>query len=161
MLKFLQNKEEVLDMIHELSTCSELSDFKIGATGSFMTNENKKTSPVDIVLKLNDSDEDEDSDFGTADKSKIGSIEIIDFIQRYISEQYSNKINIIWFDLIEEDETSLLNYVKSHGIEANPESVYTNIVEHLYWADDIKDSLDDSDEDSDFNTEDSDFNDED
>jgi hypothetical protein len=129
MLKFLQNRDEAIDLVHSLSECPELSDFKLGLAGSFVQGLNKKASPIDIVLKLK---EDKNSDM-------IGSFYINGFIRKYLSDLYSNKVHIIWLDLLETDEESLLEYMPKVGVEMNPESAYTNIASTVKWVNDEED----------------------
>ena len=134
MLKFLENRDEVVDLVHSLSEQPEVSSFKLGVTGSYVTGQNKKNSSIDIVLKLRDGE----------DKDLIGSLNIAFAIHRYMEASYSNKIKIIWLDLLEKDEESLLNYVAEDGIEVNPESAYTNIVADVRWVDEVEDNDEDS-----------------
>lgn len=130
MLKFLENRDEVVDLVHSLSEQPEVSSFKLGVTGSYVTGQNKKNSSIDIVLKLRDGE----------DKDLVGSLTIASAIHRYMTASYSNKIKIIWLDLLEKDEESLLDYVAEEGIEANPESAYTNMVADVRWVDEVEDS---------------------
>lgn len=125
MLKFLQDQSEVLDMLTELHENSLFSDFRIGVAGSYAVGNNKAGSSIDLVLKLKDG----------CDKDKIGSLSIIDSIHSVIKDDYSNKLQVIWLDLLEKDEEKLLEFMRTQGIELNPESAYTNIVEHVSWVD--------------------------
>lgn len=125
VLKFLENRDEVLDLVHDLAECDVLKPFRVGVAGSYVNATNKKGSSIDIVLKLNEGEK----------RSLIGSFETISFIKHQLQDVYSNKINVLWLDLLEEDETKLLDFVRTSGIEANPESAYTNIVEMVKWAD--------------------------
>lgn len=133
MLKFLENRDEVVDLLHYLSENTVLSAFKLGVAGSYAEGMNKKSSPIDIVLKLREGE----------DKSMIGSLDVSYQIHRLMHNVYSNKVQIIWLDLLEKDEVALLNFVRTHGVEANPESAYTNIVEAVHWVDEDEDSDDD------------------
>lgn len=132
MLKFLQNRDEALDLAHSLADCPELSAFEVGIAGSYVTGLNKKASAIDIVLKLKDGE----------DKNLIGDLDISFYIHQYMAPIYSNKIKIIWLDLLEKDEESLLEFMAEEGVEHNPESAYTNIVGDICWVND-----DDSDDD--------------
>lgn len=125
MLKFLENRDEVVDLLHYLSENTVLSSFKLGVAGSYAEGLNKKSSPIDIVLKLRENE----------DSSLIGNLDVSYQIHRLMHNVYSNKIQIIWLDLLEKDEEALLNFVRTHGVEVNPESAYTNIVEAVYWID--------------------------
>ena len=145
MLKFLENRDEVLDLIRDLAECDVLKPFKVGVAGSYVNATNKKGSPIDIVLKLNEGEK----------RSLIGAFEITSFIKNQLQNVYSNKINVLWLDLLEDDETKLIDFVRTTGIEANPESAYTNIVEDVIWADSEDEDLeDDSDDVSDDVSED-------
>lgn len=126
MLKFLENRDEVVDLLHYLSENTLLSSFKLGVAGSYAEGLNKKSSPIDIVLKLREGE----------DKSLIGNLDVSYQIHRLMHNVYSNKVQIIWLDLLEKDEEGLLNFVRTHGVEANPESAYTNIVEAVHWVED-------------------------
>ena len=141
MLKFLENRDEVLDLIRDLAECDVLKPFKVGVAGSYVNATNKKGSSIDIVLKLNEGEK----------RSLIGAFEITSFIKNQLQNVYSNKINVLWLDLLEDDETKLIDFVRTTGIEANPESAYTNIVEDVIWADsedeDLEDDSDDVSED--------------
>lgn len=141
MLKFLENRDEVLDLIRDLAECDVLKPFKVGVAGSYVNATNKKGSSIDIVLKLNEGEK----------RSLIGAFEITSFIKDQLQNVYSNKINVLWLDLLEDDETKLIDFVRTTGIEANPESAYTNIVEDVIWADsedeDLEDDPDDVSED--------------
>ena len=127
MLKFLENRDEVVDLIHSMSEQPEFSPFKLGVAGSYVTGENKKNSAIDIVLKLRDGE----------DEGLIGNLSICAYIHRYMDASYSNKIKILWLDLLEKDEENLLDYMANEGIEANPESAYTNIVGEIRWVDEV------------------------
>ena len=96
--------------------------------------DNDVDDSIDIVLKLRDGE----------DKDLVGSLTIASAIHRYMTASYSNKIKIIWLDLLEKDEESLLDYVAEEGIEANPESAYTNMVADVRWVDEVEDSDEDS-----------------
>lgn len=141
VLKFLENRDEVLDLIRDLAECDVLKPFKVGVAGSYVNATNKKGSSIDIVLKLNEGEK----------RSLIGAFEITSFIKDQLQNVYSNKINVLWLDLLEDDETKLIDFVRTTGIEANPESAYTNIVEDVIWADsedeDLEDDSDDVSED--------------
>lgn len=141
MLKFLENRDEVLDLIRDLAECDVLKPFKVGVAGSYVNATNKKGSSIDIVLKLNEGEK----------RSLIGAFEITSFIKDQLQNVYSNKINVLWLDLLEDDETKLIDFVRTTSIEANPESAYTNIVEDVIWADsedeDLEDDSDDVSED--------------
>ena len=141
MLKFLENRDEVLDLIRDLAECDVLKPFKVGVAGSYVNATNKKGSSIDIVLKLNEGEK----------RSLIGAFEITSFIKDQLQNVYSNKINVLWLDLLEDDETKLIDFVRTTGIEANPESGYTNIVEDVIWADsedeDLEGGSDDVSED--------------
>ena len=133
MLKFLENRDEVLDLIRDLAECDVLKPFKVGVAGSYVNATNKKGSSIDIVLKLNEGEK----------RSLIGAFEITSFIKDQLQNVYSNKINVLWLDLLEDDETKLIDFVRTTGIEANPESAYTNIVEDVIWADSEDEDLED------------------
>lgn len=135
MLKFLENRDEVLDLIRDLAECDVLKPFKVGVAGSYVNATNKKGSSIDIVLKLNEGEK----------RSLIGAFEITSFIKDQLQNVYSNKINVLWLDLLEDDETKLIDFVRTTGIEANPESAYTNIVEDVIWADSEDEDLEDED----------------
>ena len=135
MLKFLENRDEVLDLIRDLAECDVLKPFKVGVAGSYVNATNKKGSSIDIVLKLNEGEK----------RSLIGAFEITSFIKNQLQNVYSNKINVLWLDLLEDDETKLIDFVRTTGIEANPESAYTNIVEAVIWADSEDEDLEDED----------------
>lgn len=125
MLKFLENSDEVLDFLEVLAEQDTMKDFRIGVSGSYAEGLNKKNSAIDIVLKLKDG----------GDKSLIGSFEIINYIHSFMEDVYSNKVCIYWLDLLEKDETVLLDYMSKNGYEANPESAYTNLVGSAKWVD--------------------------
>lgn len=125
MLKFLQNSDEVVELLHSLAICPELESFKVGFAGSYANGVNKKASAIDIVLKLKEDN----------DKSKIGSLDLNYFISQFMESAYSNKYRILWLDLLEDDEIKVVDFMRSIGVEANPESVYTNIVGEVQWID--------------------------
>ena len=52
VLKFLENRDEVLDLIRDLAECDVLKPFKVGVAGSYVNATNKKGSSIDIVLKF-------------------------------------------------------------------------------------------------------------
>lgn len=141
MLKFLQNRDEVVELVQHLSECDFLKSFRIGVAGSYVQGLNKKGSSIDIVLALKDG----------KNKELIGNLDVNNFIYNFMEESYNNKINIIWLDMLQEDEESLINYMAKEGVEANPESAYTNIVEEVRWVDETDNMNDNSDEDSDEN----------
>jgi hypothetical protein len=134
MKKFLETRDEVVELVHSLSERPELKPFKLGVAGSYVTGLNKKASPIDIVLKLREGES----------KDWVGSLVISRYIHRDMEDVYSNKIRIIWLDLLEKDEEELLDFVATNGFEANPESAYTNIVGEIRWVDEV-DSSDDED----------------
>ena len=134
MKKFLETRDEVVELVHSLSERPELKPFKLGVAVSYVTGLNKKASPIDIVLKLREGES----------KDWVGSLVISRYIHRDMEDVYSNKIRIIWLDLLEKDEEELLDFVATNGFEANPESAYTNIVGEIRWVDEV-DSSDDED----------------
>ena len=136
MLKFLQNRDEVVDMAHTLAEMPVLSPFKVCVAGSYVTGLNKKASSIDIVLKLRDG----------MDRDLIGSVSVVESIHRATVDVYSNKIQVIWLDLLEKDEENLLDFQRKYGMEANPESAYTNIVEQVRWTDESDEEISDEEE---------------
>ena len=54
MLKFLETRDEVVDLVHTVAEQPEMSSFKVGVAGSYVTSLNKKGSAIDIILKLKD-----------------------------------------------------------------------------------------------------------
>ena len=132
MLKFLEDRDEALDLVHNLADCPELKSFRLGLAGSYVTGLNKKASAIDIVLKLKDGE----------NKELIGDLDTSYYIHQYMAKSYSNKIKVIWLDMLEKDDESLLEFMAEEGVEHNPESAYTNIVGEILWIDE-----DDSDED--------------
>ena len=143
MLKFLQYRSEVEDLILELSKTSTLKSFKVGFTGSYANGENKDSSPIDIILKLKDGE----------DKKQIGSMNIAYYINSYMHDIYSNKVKIIWYDLLEKNETDMKEYQANGGIEGNPSSPYLNIVNNIVWADSLISSDDEGEDEDDNNVE--------
>lgn len=140
MLKIVETKQEAIELVVHLAKQDFLQDFRVGATGAFMENTMKKSSSVDIVLKLK---EDGDEDL-------IGSISLLRSIKNYLGTYYHNKFNILWLDLLSKEEESLIEFVQSEGLEANPESVYTNVVDSLKWgSEDEDEDFEDSDDEED------------
>lgn len=137
MLKFLQNRDEVIDLLHTIAEVPELQPFKIGVAGSYADGTNKKSSSIDIVLKLKEGE----------DPALIGAYHLVEKIRNVTCNVYSNKLQVIWLDLLEKDEEELIEFSRMNGIEANPESAYTNIVECLRWLDDDSDISDEDDDD--------------
>ena len=152
MLKFLQTSDEVVDLLQSLSSCPELSSFRVGFAGSYSTGTNKKASAIDIVLKLKEN----------GDKNEIGSIYINSFIGQFMESAYSNKYHILWLDMLEKNEVAVHDFMAAEGLEANPESVYTNVVSEVRWVDDeqkhgdLEDSIYTSDDDDDDYTDEDD-----
>ena len=89
MLKFLENRDEVVDLVHTLSERPELKDFKLGVAGSYVTGLNKKASAIDIVLKLREG----------CNKDLIGDLDISFYIHQHIATAYSNKINGLFSEI--------------------------------------------------------------
>ena len=133
MLKFLESRDEALDLVHILAKSPELSSFRLGLAGSFVTGLNKKASAIDIVLKLKDGE----------DKDLIGDLTIAYYIYTQTVRTYSNKIRLLWLDMLEKDDESLLEFMANEGVEHNPESAYTNIVGEVYWIDEDENEDDD------------------
>ena len=136
MLKFLETRDEVVDLVHTVAEQPEMSSFKVGVAGSYVTSQNKKGSAIDIILKLKDG----------ADKDLIGDLSINYFVRDHIARAYSNKIHIIWLDLLEADEEALLKFIGTEGVENNPESAYTNIVGEVRWVEDDEEDDEDADD---------------
>lgn len=136
MLKFLETRDEVVDLVHTVAEQPEMSSFKVGVAGSYVTSLNKKGSAIDIILKLKDG----------ADKDLIGDLGINYFVRDHIARAYSNKIHIIWLDLLEADEEALLKFIGTEGVENNPESAYTNIVGEVRWVEDDEEDDEDADD---------------
>ena len=136
MLKFLETRDEVVDLVHTVAEQPEMSSFKVGVAGSYVTSQNKKGSAIDIILKLKEG----------ADKDLIGDLGINYFVRDYIARAYSNKIHIIWLDLLEADEEALLKFIGTEGVENNPESAYTNIVGEVRWVEDDEEDDEDADD---------------
>lgn len=136
MLKFLETRDEVVDLVHSVAEQPEMSSFKVGVAGSYVTSLNKKGSAIDIILKLKDG----------ADKDLIGDLGINYFVRDYIARAYSNKIHIIWLDLLEADEEALLKFIGTEGVENNPESAYTNIVGEVRWVEDDEEDDENADD---------------
>ncbi len=140
MLKILETKEEALELVEYLASKPALSVYDVGLGGSFATNMNKRNSTIDIVLKLKEGE----------DKSHIGSVVISAFVMRECEPIYFNKVQVLWLDLLEQQEVAIQEFVKEVGLDNNPYSVYANLGAETCWVEEEEtDTYDGFGEDSD------------
>lgn len=124
MLKVVQTKDEAIELSRQLAEAPGLEDFRVGVTGAFMDGSNKRNTPIEIVLKLK-----------TDSTKSVGTFEVLELIQFFMVTHYYNKYEVHWLDLLAQDEEDMIRFVEQEGIEHNPNSIYTNIVELAQWAD--------------------------
>ena len=125
MLRLVQDKEDALVVAKELDELEELEGFSVGIVGSFARNSNKKRSSIDIILELNDGEQ----------KDKIGSFALIGAVKHYMGENFVNKFEVKWLDLIEDDYNKTLSKNKEINLDENPNSPYLKIIDEVVWAD--------------------------
>lgn len=141
MLKIVENGQEAVEIIANLAEQSFMKDFQVGLTGSFVKGTHKKASSIDIVLKLKSEGE----------KHLVGNMALTNKILNFLGGYYHHKFNIMWLDLLAKDEEDIVSFIQEEGVEANPESVYTNVVEDLQWV--LDEDEEDNDEDEDLEEE--------
>ena len=124
MRKIIESPVEAEKLVTHLITELDLeSKFKVGLAGSYVRDEHKASSKIDLVLKARNQE-------GLV---LVGKWVMIDQITEFMVSNYHNKYNIIWLDLLEKDTEKTLEYMRDNGMELNPECVYTNIVEEVKW----------------------------
>ena len=82
-------------------------------TGSYANNTAKDSSDVDIVI---------DGDSMRMD------------IEQYIRSLFSIPVDVLWLELLEEDDRRLDELALSIGIPQNKYSVYKTIMEEVKWV---------------------------
>ncbi len=95
------------------SVYKKYGNVRVGVAGSYANNTAKDSSDVDIVI---------DGDSMRMD------------IEQYIRSLFSIPVDVLWLELLEEDDRRLDELALSIGIPQNKYSVYKTIMEEVKWV---------------------------
>ena len=115
----LMTQFEILSVLSELISFNELNSVRIGLFGSYSRNEQKEDSDIDIVYSV--------------DKSLNSFNEIQFFIEKCL-EKYTNDFDIIWLELLEEDDKKMDSYFEKEGLGVNENSPYKELLKDVIWV---------------------------
>lgn len=88
-------------------------NIKIGLAGSYANNTAKSNSDIDIVIE--------------GDSMRID-------IAEYIKGLFNIPVDILWLELLKEDDEELDRYALSIGVPQNEYSVYKTILKEVQWV---------------------------
>lgn len=102
------------DILERLKTVYDKFDnIKVGVAGSYARGTQKRLSDIDVVLD--------------GDSTRIE-------IAEYIEGLFSIPVDIIWLDLLKEDDEELDTLSLSLGLEINDRSAYKTITKEVIWV---------------------------
>lgn len=106
-------------MLRKLSTYKELENVRIGLFGSYSRNEQKLDSDIDIVYSL--------------EKSEDNSLNQIQFFIEDFVVQYENKFDVVWLELLKEEDEKLDKLAIELGVGINDVSPYKELLKDVIW----------------------------
>lgn len=92
---------------------NKYDNIRIGLAGSYVNNKAKSNSDIDIVID--------------GDSMRID-------IAEYIKSLFDIPIDILWLELLKEDDEELDRYALSIGVPQNEHSVYKTILKEVEWV---------------------------
>lgn len=102
------------EIIHTLKNVYKKYDgIRLGLAGSYANNTAKLNSDIDVVI---------DGDSMRMD------------IAQYIKGLFNVKVDILWLDLLKEDDENLDNLALMIGVPKNQYSVYKTIIKEVEWV---------------------------
>lgn len=105
------NHAEILDILK--SVYNKYDGVRIGLAGSFANNTATSTSDIDIVI---------DGDSMRMD------------IAEYIRSLFNIPVDILWLELLKEDDEELDRFALSIGLPENEYSAYKTIKKEVEWV---------------------------
>ena len=109
-----REKMKLEDILEKLKTVYDKFDnIKVGVAGSYARGTQKRLSDIDVVLD--------------GDSTRIE-------IAEYIEGMFNIPVDIIWKDLLREEDEELDALALSLGLEINDESAYKTIMRDVIWV---------------------------
>lgn len=105
------NLSEIIKTLQ--SVYNKYDNIKIGLAGSYANNTSKIDSDIDVVID--------------GDSMRID-------IAEYIKGLFSIPVDILWLELLKEDDEELDRYALSIGVPQNKHSVYKTIIREVKWV---------------------------
>lgn len=102
------------DILEKLKTVYDKFDnIKVGVAGSYARGTQKRLSDIDVVLD--------------GDSTRIE-------IAEYIEGLFNIPVDILWVNLMKEEDEELDAFALSIGLEINDESVYKTVMKEVIWV---------------------------
>ncbi len=105
------NHSEIIGILKNVY--EKYDNIKLGLAGSYVNNTAKSDSDIDVVI---------DGDSMRMD------------IAEYIKGLFSVPVDVLWLDLLKEDDEELDKFALSIGIPRNEYSVYKTIIKEVEWV---------------------------
>lgn len=104
----LENIKKTLVAIY-----NEYDNIKVGIAGSYANGTQKNDSDIDIVI---------DGDSTRQD------------IAEYIKSLFNESVDVLWLELLLEDDIKMDNFLKEIGMSENKESLYKTVIKEVIWV---------------------------
>lgn len=118
-MKF-SDKNEILTFLKTLSLSEELLGVRIGIVGSYSRDEQTDESDFDIVYSLQDKE-----------KNMLNEIDF--FIEGKLSS-FDNEFDVLWVELLKEDDDKMDEYLVSIGAGTNEYSPFKEMMKDVIWV---------------------------
>lgn len=102
------------DIIEILSTVyTKYDGIKLGVAGSYANGNQHVDSDIDIVVD--------------GDSTRVD-------IMEYIKGLFNMKVDVLWVDLMKQEDDDLDKFAQQSGLSANPYSVYKTVMKEVKWV---------------------------
>ena len=103
--------KEILDKLQ--TTYSQYKNIKVGLAGSFANGVANEDSDIDVVID------------GDSTHTEI---------EEYIKSLFNIPVDILWMEILKQNDEELDNFALSLGLDINHYSVYKTIIHEIIWV---------------------------
>lgn len=106
------SKSEILNTLKNQKSAEVLKGIRIGLAGSYAKGEETEKSDIDIVLD--------------GDSQRIEAAV-------YVKQLFQKEVDVLWLELLKQEDQELDDLLMGSGLEPNPYSVYKTVKEEVIW----------------------------
>lgn len=106
------SKQEIIEIIKNHKNNELLKNMRIGLAGSYARNESTQDSDIDLILD--------------GDSTKIDAA-------IYLEHLFPIQVDVLWINLLKEEDLELDQILLDAGLQANKYSVYKSVLQDVIW----------------------------
>ena len=103
--------DKIINILKEVR--NNYKDLKVGVAGSYVNNSATDESDIDVILE--------------GDSTNMEVIE-------YIKNLFDIEVDVLWLNLLRQEDEELDAFSISQGLPTNPYSVYKTVMKEVIWV---------------------------